>query len=402
MKRKVDLTTNSLPVTLARIIVGLLFIVSGFIKANDPLGLSYKMQEFFEVWNTDLARSSFFLKTVFIHLFEWLHNYSLPLSIAMIFLEIVAGIALLIGWQIKWVLRGLLVLILFFTFLTGYAFLSGKFKNCGCFGDCLPISPLTSFLKDVILFFLIVFLVLQQRKIVPYVSTKGRVVIMAFFLFIALAFQWYTLTYLPVADCLPFKKGNNLINEMKVPPGSRPDSFAIRFIYKKEGKNYEFSPSTFPPDLDKYTYVERIDKLIQKGNSEPAIKGFSLIGNSETDSTQAILGLDNALLLFYLKQPPNLNWKDDLAQIVGWAKRNNIPIYVTTSTKNEAMETMDENGFSAIPFYTADVTIIRTASRTPLTLYYLQKGTVVNKWSNATFKNVIPFLQKNYSTNLIK
>ncbi|MEO6070670.1 MAG: MauE/DoxX family redox-associated membrane protein, partial [Chitinophagaceae bacterium] len=198
MKRKVDLTTNSLPVTLARIIVGLLFIVSGFIKANDPLGLSYKMQEFFEVWNTDLARSSFFLKTVFIHLFEWLHNYSLPLSIAMIFLEIVAGIALLIGWQIKWVLRGLLVLILFFTFLTGYAFLSGKFKNCGCFGDCLPISPLTSFLKDVILFFLIVFLVLQQRKIVPYVSTKGRVVIMAFFLFIALAFQWYTLTYLPV------------------------------------------------------------------------------------------------------------------------------------------------------------------------------------------------------------
>ena len=81
--------------------------------------------------------------------FNYLHEHSLALSVIMITLEIVAGIAILVGWKRKFVLNMLLVLILFFTFLTAYAFLSGKFKNCGCFGDCLPITPLTSFLKDV-------------------------------------------------------------------------------------------------------------------------------------------------------------------------------------------------------------------------------------------------------------
>src|SRR5215217_5570217 len=98
-------------VNIARILVGILFIVSGLVKANDPLGLSYKMQEFFDVWNTDLAASGFFLKTPLIGLFTFINAYSLALSIGMITLEIMAGIALLIGWQKKGVLLLLSVLI---------------------------------------------------------------------------------------------------------------------------------------------------------------------------------------------------------------------------------------------------------------------------------------------------
>ena len=134
-------------VNIARIIVGVLFIFSGLVKANDPLGLSYKMQEFFELWG--------------MHQFN---SWTLLLSVLMNAFEIIAGFALLLGWRIKLFSWLLLLLIVFFTFLTGYAYLSGKFRSCGCFGDCLPITPKTSFLKDVALLIYLSLIVCRIRK----------------------------------------------------------------------------------------------------------------------------------------------------------------------------------------------------------------------------------------------
>lgn len=105
--------------------VGLLFIFSGLIKANDPLGLSYKMQEFFDVWGIGFISD----------------NLSYYFAVIMNVFEIVAGVALLIKFSYKQTLWLLLVLIVFFSFLTGYALLSGKIKTCGCFGDCIPLTP---------------------------------------------------------------------------------------------------------------------------------------------------------------------------------------------------------------------------------------------------------------------
>ena len=119
---------------IIRWIVGVLFIFSGLVKANDPLGLSYKMQEFFEVWQ--------------LHGFN---NYTLSLSIIMNVFEILAGVAVIVGWRMKLFSWLLLLLIIFFTFLTGYALFSGKIKTCGCFGDCLPLTPAQSFGKDIFL-----------------------------------------------------------------------------------------------------------------------------------------------------------------------------------------------------------------------------------------------------------
>src|SRR5690349_5647600 len=233
--------------------VGILFIISGLIKANDPLGLGYKMQEFFELWSNELTTGHFFLKGGLVSLFDYLHQQSLALSIFMITLEIVAGVALLLGWKKNFILWLLLLLIIFFTFLTGYAYLSGKFTNCGCFGDCLPITPLTSFGKDILLLLMIVFLLIGRKYIVPLFSSGRRTAILAASLFFSLALQWYVLNYLPVADCLPFKKGNNISQQMKPPPGSVPDSFAIVFIYEKAGKRYEFE--NLPADLDTYKFI---------------------------------------------------------------------------------------------------------------------------------------------------
>ncbi len=167
----------------------------------------------------------------------------------MIAFEIIAGAALLLGWRMRLFGWLLLLLIIFFTFLTGYAFLSGKFKNCGCFGDCLPITPVTSFLKDVVLLALILFLFGNRKKINPLFPEKITALSMLGVSLLSFAIQWYVLTYLPVIDCLPFKQGNNITEKMNIPKGARPDSFAIRFVYEKGGKEFEFSPAELPTDL---------------------------------------------------------------------------------------------------------------------------------------------------------
>ena len=181
------------------------------------------MQEFFEVWNGSLTSSSFFAKNFLIQSFHFLNDQSLALSMIMITLEIIAGVALLIGWRKKAVLSLLFILIVFFTFLTAYAYWSGKFKNCGCFGDCLPISPLTSFLKDLILLALILFLLFSQRYIQPIFSKRVQSLALLASLLFALGLQWYVLNYLPLADCLPFKKEASIPEKMKIPANAVQD-----------------------------------------------------------------------------------------------------------------------------------------------------------------------------------
>src|SRR5580658_2479699 len=140
-------------ISVIRALVGILFIFSGLVKADDPLGLSYKMQEFFEVWN-----------------FHWLDHFTLAFSILMIVFEIVAGVAILLGWRMKLFSWLILLLMIFFTFLTAYAYLSGKVRECGCFGDCIPLTAGESFTKDLVLLVLILILFFLQDKIRPALS----------------------------------------------------------------------------------------------------------------------------------------------------------------------------------------------------------------------------------------
>ena len=369
-------------INISRILVGILFIFSGLVKANDPLGLSYKMQEFFEIWNDGLAKSSFFLNTILINLFQFLHDHSLTLSIIMIAFEIIAGVALLLGWRMKLFSWLLLLLIIFFTFLTGYAFLSGKFKNCGCFGDCLPITPLTSFLKDVALTILIFFLFYHRKKINPLFGNRTGNLLMLITTLFSFGIQWYALSYLPVKDCLPFKVGNNIKQQMKIPPGALPDSFAIRFVYEKGGKPFEFSPTDLPADLGTYTFKERIDKLIRKGNAEPAIKGFSLSGVTNEDSTEIVLAEPYCILLFDENfSTPVSAWKDGFSKIYEEAKKKNIPIYIVTTSPEEAIVKLEKTLLNTIPVFKCDYTVIRTAARTNPALYILKEGTIAGKWS---------------------
>ena len=241
--------------------VGLLFIFSGLIKANDPLGLSYKMQEFFDVWGM-----------------SFLADYTLGLAFVMNILEIVTGIALIIKFPYKQTLWLLLALIIFFTFLTGYALFSGKIKTCGCFGDCIPLTPKMSFIKDIILLISIVILLFTQKK----VKTTMHKVLGLFIIILATAGvgygQQYVLAHLPIIDCLPYKVGNDILEKMKSPADAVADSISIQMEFEKNGKSFLFDANHFPENFDSsYNFKSRKEVLVHKGNGlKAAIDDFSL------------------------------------------------------------------------------------------------------------------------------
>ena len=364
-------------VAVTRFFVGVLFIFSGLVKANDPLGLSYKMQEFFEVWN-----------------FHGLNNFTLSFSILMIVFEIVAGVAILLGWRMKLFSWLLLLLIIFFTFLTGYAYLSGKVRECGCFGDCIPLTAGQSFSKDLVLLVLIVFLFAVRDRIRPILPPTGSAAVLILATILSFAFQWQVLVHLPAVDCLPYKAGNNIPEKMKAPPGAIPDSTVITMVYEKNGKKLEFSASKFPADFDDtYKFVSRYDKLVRKGNAEPAIKDFNLITGAGTDTTQDLLGKKGFKLFLFMKEAVDYpaDWNASFSVILTMAKSKKIPICFITGDYDNVVAWTEKAGITKdVTVLKCDATAIKTAARANPTLYLLKGGTILKKWSYADLGSALP------------
>jgi uncharacterized membrane protein YphA (DoxX/SURF4 family) len=356
---------------ISRFIVGVLFIFSGLVKANDPLGLSYKMQEFFEVWN-----------------WHFLNDYTLAFSIVMIAFEIIAGVAVLLGWRMRLFSWLLLLLILFFTFLTGYALFSGKIRECGCFGDCIPLQAQQSFIKDLILLVLILVIFPFRNRIRPSVPPRSAMVILFLTTIFSFAFQWYVLQHLPVVDCLPYKAGNNIPEKMKAPPGSIPDSTVIVFTYEKNGKQHSFTAENFPADFDdSYTFVKREDKVVRKGTAMAAIRDFALQTLSGTDTTLTLLNEPgNKLFLFIKDGYKKGEWESMMEMIINQANKKGVRAFAVTNLEQL-------NDFPSLQrrltTLRADGTAIKTAARHNPTLFLINAGTITNKWSAPDFDKAL-------------
>lgn len=354
--------------TISRIIVGVLFIFSGLVKANDPLGLSYKMQEFFEVWGL-----------------HGLNDFTLAFSVAMIGFEIIAGVAVLIGWQFRLFSWLLLLLILFFTFLTGYAVLSGKIRECGCFGDCIKLTAWDSFIKDLLLLGLILLLFAFRHRVKPLLARNLSIALLLFSAIAAFSFQWYVLKHLPAMDCLPYKKGNHVLDKMKIPPGAIPDSTIITFVYKKDGKEVEFTADRFPEDFgDNYVFVKRYDKVVRKGNAEAAIKDFSLNDSTGANVTEQWMGRPGRKLLVFVKNIPGDfdNHRQHILNVWRYADSIRADVAISTSSLEDTRRAFDAlfPGRS-LTYFTTDFVAVKTASRAPITIYLLDGAVIQNKWS---------------------
>ena len=338
--------------------VGLLFIFSGLIKANDPVGLSYKMQEFFDVWGVN-----------------FLSDYTLAFALVMNTLEIVAGIALLIQFPYKQTLWLLLGLIVFFTFLTGYAYFSGKIKTCGCFGDCIPLTPKTSFIKDVLLLLAIVTLLFNHKKNKANTHKAFGIIVLLISIVGVGYGQNYVLQYLPVIDCLPYKFGNDIVEKMKKPAGSIADSVSIQMEFEKEGKLVSFDANHFPENFDStFIYKNRKEIIITKGNGlQAAIPEFGLNTIAGQDSTKAIFSNPIPyVLVFAGKIDPNIPWENLLTKLHEKYKL----VYIVTADK-QGVNTLSNKASILI----GDITMIKTAARVWPTVCIMNGSTIMQKKS---------------------
>ncbi len=349
---------------LFRILVGVLFIFSGLIKANDPLGLSYKMDEFFEV----------------LHL-TFLSPYSLAFSIGMNAFEIIAGVAVLVGYRMRIFSVLLLLLIAFFTFLTGYALFSGTIRECGCFGDCIKLTATETFWKDVILFVMILLIFAKRKTIQPLFKGAGLVMLLATIL--SFGVQWYTLRHLPLFDCLPFKVGNNIPEKMKLPPGATHDVYKMTFIYEKDGVKKEFTDDNYPWSDSTWKFVERKDKLVQKGNAEPPIKDFNLMDLDGGNQTQSILEEPKPVYLFLVLYTTKAGegWDEKLKALQERQQKGEIEIFGVTASAKEDIEAFKKAHGLNFQFLQMDGVAIKTAGRSNPCLLLLEKGTIKGKWA---------------------
>tara|TARA_B110000211_G_C14077397_1_gene552839 strand:+ start:668 stop:2026 length:1359 start_codon:yes stop_codon:yes gene_type:complete len=238
---------------ISRLGVGGLFIFSGLIKANDPLGFSYKLQEYFEEFAKIFSENGLGLLA---HPMEWLTYIALPMSMFIVVLEIVLGILTLLGIQMKKVSIWLLVLIVFFTFLT---FVSWKFdlvKTCGCFGDFWVLTPFESFMKDVILIFGILPLVILRSSIETILTPVGEKLTIWVSSIIFFLFTFYCFRHLPMADHRAYAVGDSLLENMKVKKGNP----LILYKLKNKQSGVVVEIADFPDDYKNWEqYVDEED-----------------------------------------------------------------------------------------------------------------------------------------------
>jgi uncharacterized membrane protein YphA (DoxX/SURF4 family) len=365
-------TSSSVWVWAARIFVGLLFIFSGLIKINDPLGFSYKLQEYFEVFHI-----------------TFLNDLALSLAIILCSLEIILGFALLIGVRVRQVAWGLLLLIIFFAFLTFYSAFFKVVQTCGCFGDAIPLTPWQSFSKDLFLLLLIVILFKNRENIDPLFSPKigDRLLIIA--AIVAVCMGLYTYNFMPVFDFLPYKIGVNIPDAMKTPPGALPDEYEQTYHLKnkktgdtKVMNDKEYIKSNIWKDSNWQIVGDPESRLIKKGYTPPIVD-LTIVDAQRNDYTKELLSnpFYSVVIVAY---DLNTTDVDALSRINALAVNltenfNTHTILLTSNAPQEAEAFAKQHHLISEIFYVDEVPLKEMVRASPGILL-LKNGTIVNKW----------------------
>ncbi len=364
--------TNYL-LAFARLFTGLLFIFSGFIKANDPTGFGYKLEEYFHVFGT-----------------HFLNDYSVAIAVVICGFEILLGALLLLGIWGRTVAWGLLLLILFFTFLTFYSAFFEVVTSCGCFGDAIPLTPWQSFGKDLVLLALILVIFFNRKQINPLIPDGYTQSIVAVLLaVVSLGIGIYTINYLPFIDFLPYKKGNNIPRLMTLPEGAEGDQYEIRYTlkHKASGEQKQVSDKVYlAEELWKDDNWEIIgdpeSKLIKKGYQVPIPDLLITDANGE-DFTQQLIEnpyYSIVVVAWNLHKTDRKALSRINALALNAAEAYNIrSILLTSSGAQDAERLSDELGLVTEIFY-ADAVPLKSMVRANPGVLLLQNGTVVDKW----------------------
>jgi uncharacterized membrane protein YphA (DoxX/SURF4 family) len=349
-------------VSVSRIIVGVLFIISGLIKLNDPLGFSYKLQEYF---STDVLNIPF------------LEPYALAISVLVVVFEVVLGVFLLIGYKPKFTVWSLMGMIVFFTFLTFYSAYFDKVKDCGCFGDALKLTPWESFTKDIILLFFVIILFLGVTHIKPIFNKLPTTIVALLSFVFSLWFGYHVLMHLPSKDFRAYKIGDNLINNMSTPEDAPKAIQEFTWTFNVNGEEQTFVTNGSYPTVEG-EYVGVKTKVIKEGY-EPPILDFSIESQGE-DLTQQILEEDNLVMIVCYDL--NTSEKDGLAGLKAVAdeavKKGYKVIGLTASGEEAKQRVKSEYGLN-FEFYLCDEKALKTVVRSNPGILQLNAGTVKQK-----------------------
>ncbi|WP_055435822.1 BT_3928 family protein [Lacinutrix algicola] len=349
-------------VHICRLLVGGLFIFSGLIKLNDPLGFSYKLQEYFSTEVLNLPS---------------LDPYALGISVFVVVLEVVLGVFLLIGYKRKFTVYMLLAMIVFFTFLTFYAAYFEVVKDCGCFGDFLPLKPWESFTKDLILLILILVLVAGIKYIKPLFG-KFPTTILALLGFIgSLWFGYHVLMHLPTWDFRAYAVGKNIAEGIVVPDDAQKAVQEYTWTFNVGGENLEYITDGSYPTVDgEYVGVET--KVLVEAY-DPPVKDFS-IETEDEDFTTKFLAEDHLIMVVaYNLEKANEQGLKNIKKVTDKAIENGYTVIGLSSSGDEDKQYAKEKYGFDFDFYLCDEKALKTVVRSNPGILKLEKGTVMQK-----------------------
>ncbi|WP_286766997.1 MULTISPECIES: BT_3928 family protein [Sphingobacterium] len=362
-----------------RIFTGLLFIFSGFIKANDPTGFGYKLQEYFEVFHL----------TAF-------NEYATAMAVVICGFEILLGALLLLGVYANTVAWGLLLLILFFTFLTFYSAFFEVVTSCGCFGDAIPLTPWQSFSKDLVLLALILIIFFNRKQLRSIIKGSGNQFVATLITaIISLGIGVYTVNYLPFIDFLPYKVGNNLPSLMVLPEGKQGDVFEQIYTMKnkKTGETKKVNDKVYMADKlwedESWEIIgEPESRLVKKGYDIP-IPDLLITDADGADHTQEIIANPYYNIVIVAKDLSSTNidaiQKINQTAIQLTKDYNGLRVVLlTASASKDAQYLSDKMQLIAEIFY-ADLIPLKSMVRANPGVLLLKGGNVVGKWHYNNF-----------------
>ena len=349
-------------VNISRILVGLLFIFSGLIKINDPVGFSFKLEEYFgpTVFNID-----------------FLLPYVLPLAIFIVVLEVLLGVFLLIGLKKEFTIYSLFAMIVFFTFLTWYSAYFNKVTDCGCFGDAIKLTPWESFTKDIILLVLIVIIMIGLKYIKPLFNNKLLYIFPSISLILCIVIVNQVLSHLPLIDFRPYKVGANIIDNMVIPEDSKKAVFRYDWLFNINGEKKVISTSGNFPDSEG-TFVSVETELIEEGY-EPPILDFSMeLG--DIDYTDVLMKEQKLIIfVFYNISKTNSDAIVGLKETVELAVKNDYKVIGLTASGEIDVNSFESENDIDIDFYFCDETALKTIVRSNPAAIKLHEGTIIQK-----------------------
>ena len=353
-------------VNLCRLLLAAVFILSGFVKAVDPRGTQYKIEDYAQALGLDQLLSS---------------TAALIMSVGLSAIEFCLGIFLLFAIRRRLVSRLALLMLAVMTPLTLWLALTNPISDCGCFGDALVLTNWQTFLKNVVLLVAAIVVAWWPMEMFRFVSRSNQWIVINYSALFILAVAAWSIYDLPQFDFRPYHIGANIPKGMEIPEGEEQPQFETSFILEKDGRQQEFTLDNYPDST--WTFVD--SKTIQVSQGfVPPIHDFSIVSADEGDITADVLAHSGYTMLLV---SPHLEQADDsrldlINELYEYAKQHGYPFYCLTASTEGAISHWRDITGAEYPFCHTDEITLKTIIRSNPGLLLLHQGTVIGKWSH--------------------